>query len=470
MGTALVRKRTTTNISVDKSAKHCKKHISRNNSSKKLTLLSRMILQNLGYNEDILNITEPIVFDEILLTFSITINCTAATILDIRRKFAYPFTIRHLYTCTQKFASGAGKRPWEYKHTEILGITHKQPEHIPLKRSEAVLLSNTGAFEVLLPFATVLEFFDDHDEILFNGKQELVLVHSNNDVNALLSERNAAPKFELTAVEWIISWDLYTYLNFPRVSKQVWQIKTSHQLEKHLYVILTFQTNRDRNLKKDRSLFDNCKLSNVKLYPNSECYPHSDLNINFQSNSYSMLYEMNKVAEPLLSPADFSTKAPLVFLDTGIVDAHLEFELFENCPADTSVYCLVIHDKIYRKTFDGTVKKIILAWNKFCDVQGFQNNGNCFVLKEIAFSHLTETLHTCLWLSCKFHGLLWEDGQVEYFDAKYLFRKLVNTEDTVYVKEGKKTKWLENILGTSCNIVDLEDYGCPALQVLKRET
>ncbi|KAJ8878357.1 hypothetical protein PR048_018934 [Dryococelus australis] len=40
---------------------------------------------------------------------------------------------------------------------------------------------------------------------------------------------------------------------------------------------------------------------------------------------------------------------------------------------------------------------------------------------------------------------------------------------SIYVKGGEKTKRVEVILGTSCNIVDLEDYGCPSLQVLKRE-
>ncbi|KAL6254799.1 hypothetical protein P5V15_014134 [Pogonomyrmex californicus] len=39
------------------------------------------------------------------------------------------------------------------------------------------------------------------------------------------------------------------------------------------------------------SRFDDCNLTNVKLYLNSECYPYDDMNLNFDKNRWFVLYE-----------------------------------------------------------------------------------------------------------------------------------------------------------------------------------
>ena len=49
-------------------------------------------------------------------------------------------------------------------------------------------------------------------------------------------------------------------------------IKTATQLEKSRYVIFAMQTDRKNVMSEDINLF-NCKLTNVKLDLNSECYP-----------------------------------------------------------------------------------------------------------------------------------------------------------------------------------------------------
>lgn len=40
------------------------------------------------------------------------------------------------------------------------------------------------------------------------------------------------------------------------------------------------------------TLFDNCTLSNMKLYLNSEFYPYNDMNLDFDKNRWAVLYEM----------------------------------------------------------------------------------------------------------------------------------------------------------------------------------
>jgi len=37
-------------------------------------------------------------------------------------------------------------------------------------------------------------------------------------------------------------------------------------------------------MSEDISRFDDCKLTNAKLYLNSECYPYVDLNLDFDKN------------------------------------------------------------------------------------------------------------------------------------------------------------------------------------------
>ena len=45
--------------------------------------------------------------------------------------------------------------------------------------------------------------------------------------------------------------------------------------------IFVLQTGRKNVMSRDVSVFDDCNLSNVKVYLNSEFYPNDDLNLNF---------------------------------------------------------------------------------------------------------------------------------------------------------------------------------------------
>ncbi|XP_051155217.1 uncharacterized protein LOC127277866 [Leptopilina boulardi] len=92
------------------------------------------------------------------------------------------------------------------------------------------------------------------------------------------------------------SWEMYEYPLLPTSSKVLWQIKTSTQLEKPRYVIVGFQTAR-----KDKR----------KKYASS-------------------------------------------------VDVRLEFESGNNMPAETTAYCLIIHDRVVQyKPISGVVKKLL---------------------------------------------------------------------------------------------------------------
>ncbi|XP_012057891.1 PREDICTED: uncharacterized protein LOC105621026 [Atta cephalotes] len=88
------------------------------------------------------------------------------------------------------------------------------------------------------------------------------------------------------------SWDLYEFLLLQSTTKHSWAIKTATQLEKPSYVIFVMQTGRKNVMSKDVSRFDDCKLTNAKLYLNSECYPYDDLNLDFDKNKCAILYDL----------------------------------------------------------------------------------------------------------------------------------------------------------------------------------
>ena len=98
---------------------------------------------------------------------------------------------------------------------------------------------------------------------------------------------------------------------------------------------------------------------------------HANLNLDITKNQFAFLYDMyphfqseyySKQEEPLLYRSEFLIYAPLAIINcsrqnkllkTGTVDVRLELESYENFPAGTTAYCLILHDCIV--PFSGTV-------------------------------------------------------------------------------------------------------------------
>lgn len=73
------------------------------------------------------------------------------------------------------------------------------------------------------------------------------------------------PQLRLTA------HDLYEYPILPNSMKQSWCIRTILQLEKQRYPVLRFQID-NKKIDKDAGKFDDCKLTEIKLFLNSLLY------------------------------------------------------------------------------------------------------------------------------------------------------------------------------------------------------
>lgn len=275
---------------------------------------------------------------------------------------------------------------------------------------QSVELSAKYTFSGYLPLKFLFGFAENYEKIILNQRLDLILMRSKSTKDALLSSGTDAvtdAKVQLSKVLWKVPhvqvsdpirlellsqykknipidmsfrrWNLNYYPNLPASKEINWTVKTSNQMEKPRYIILGFQTDRDNNLKKDPSEFDNVKLKNMKVYLNSICFPYESLNIDFDSKMYIPLYLMycafqesyfGKISEPYLSYKDYLSKAPIIVIDcskqselwkhSSTVDIRVEYELAANVPEKTTLYALIIHDSLVRVyPLTNTIQKIL---------------------------------------------------------------------------------------------------------------
>ncbi|KAK9680971.1 hypothetical protein QE152_g38663 [Popillia japonica] len=121
------------------------------------------------------------------------------------------------------------------------------------------------------------------------------------------------------------SWELQELPLVQQTTRHIWAIKTTSHVETPRFIIFGFQTDRKNSLNRDMSLFDDCELTNIKLYLNSDVFPYDNINIDFKKNQYAILYEMysqfqksyyyKKEVEPCLSPINFKQIAPIAVID-----------------------------------------------------------------------------------------------------------------------------------------------------------
>lgn len=262
------------------------------------------------------------------------------------------------------------------------------------------------SFAVSIPLNKILGFAEDYKKIIMNCKHELILLRSNTNLNSLkVGAEDFIDDITITNIVWRVphikvsdrerinllkilekdkaiklvfrNWDIYEYPLLPKTTKHTWSIKSSSQIEKPRYVVIGLQTNRKNNKKKDASKFDHCNLRNVKVFLNSTYFPYENLNVSFEEDKYSLLYEeyskfqqsyYGHRSEPLLSFQEFKIHAPLFVIDccrqnetlkSGPVDVRIELESEKELPDNTSAYCFILNDSIIEyKPLSNIVKKI----------------------------------------------------------------------------------------------------------------
>lgn len=278
-----------------------------------------------------------------------------------------------------------------------------------LPNSTKITPNENGYFDFCVPLRLLLGFAEDYRRIIINVKQELVLLRSSSDLDLVQAPSGTTKlewKLTLDKIVWRVphvrladerrvrllhmldsdrdivvpfrNWEMHEWPVLPITQRQTWAVKTSSQLEKPRYVIFALQTNKRSNITANAGTFDNCKLTNVKLFLNSQFFPYDNLNISFSKERYGILYDMyarfqssfyGRTNSPLLTPEKFKSLAPIVVIDcskqnesikNSTVDIRIEFELEENIPAQTTAYCLILHDTIVTYTpLTGVVRRML---------------------------------------------------------------------------------------------------------------
>lgn len=179
--------------------------------------------------------------------------------------------------------------------------------------------ATAGYINFCIPLKSIFGFAEDYRNIIMNAKHELVLLRSNSDVNLFVGANNIS-SITIDKIQWRIphltvtdaeklklmeiikrkqdiqlnyrTWELYEYPVLPTTNKHIWSVKASSQLNTPRFIVTAFQTARNNRIAANKSRFDHCNLTELKVYLNSESYPYENLNINFANNQYAILYDM----------------------------------------------------------------------------------------------------------------------------------------------------------------------------------
>ncbi|KYN14185.1 hypothetical protein ALC57_13604 [Trachymyrmex cornetzi] len=350
---------------------------------------------------DILNITGEPIFDDLIVKIEThTYNPYANTTFGHSDEIRIPIQQQDLYTLpcdsflyvegkltvkkkNDQMSSTLGNNCVVFMFDEIryvlngveidrnrnVGITSTIKNYVSMTYDKALIALNAGwnsrsdteegYFNFCMPLNMLLGFCEDYKRVVVNARHELILIRARNDYNCLVGNPATEPEVELFKVQW----------RMPHVSlNEINKLSMLRALESGRYlsiIIFALQTGRKNVMSQDISVFDDCNLSNVKVYLNSDFYPYGDLNLDFGKKWYAVLFDMYAhfrkayygidSFETLLNVLSFIEKGTFAVIDcsrqnesvkSATVDVRIEFDCKENVPANTTAYCLIIHDRV----------------------------------------------------------------------------------------------------------------------------
>lgn len=248
-------------------------------------------------------------------------------------------------------------------------------------------------YQFMIPLRFIFGFCEDYKKIIMNAKHELIMVINRQDIFAYTC---ATESFDLkiSKIQWKMphvtladqaklqmlryverqrsihvpyrSWELHEMPQVPQATKTIWTVKSTSQANKPRFVLVTFQTNRNI-VSNPSAKYDNCGVSDVKLFLNSECYPYDNFNTNFTTGAiqeaFHTFIEIQKSyyhGSTGGSPLNFTfptySESPIFAFDCsrtddtlvgGTVDIRLEINSRANIPANTVANCLIIFDNYF---------------------------------------------------------------------------------------------------------------------------
>lgn len=248
-------------------------------------------------------------------------------------------------------------------------------------------------YRLMIPLKFIFGFCDDYNKVLLNSKHELILVRSRDDINLYYGSKTDLARFDIYKISWKVphvilsdkaklnmlriverkedipllyrSWDLYELPMLMETTHNIWNVKTTTQTTKPRYVIVGLQNNRNHVPGASPTHMDHCDISNIRLFLNNDRYPYDDMNLDFTRGDYyeiiNMLckiqngyYNGTQPYNPTMLRNSFDALNTFAFdcsrsddsVKTGMVEVRIEMEARKNFPANTTAYCLIIHDNL----------------------------------------------------------------------------------------------------------------------------
>jgi hypothetical protein len=145
-----------------------------------------------------------------------------------------------------------------------------------------------------------------------------------------------------------------------------WTLTPSSGAQRPRYVILAFQTGRDNSQLSNNALFDHCNMKNAYIQLNNERYPEQNLQIDFDSNNYAVVYKMMidyaSQTNCAVAYKDYRFLHPIFVFDISRqnerlkdspIDMKIKAEFNNNIPDNTHAYALILSDRIIQLQSDG---------------------------------------------------------------------------------------------------------------------
>ena len=264
-----------------------------------------------------------------------------------------------------------------------------------------------GSFSFAIPFKHMFGF-GDYNKVMYNVKHVLTLTRMTSDNLAIHRAAGVADgKVNLTNITWKVPhvrpetvklMELRSIIeskqSIPvaftaRTSESTivsqtrnfsWRLNAKSGVEKPRWIIVGFQTDKSTTQEQNPAIFDHVNLTNTYVSINGEKYPMYDINFDFTTNDYSILYEMfdrfkqefygfnSLVGGTQVNVSAFKNLFPIIVFDvrhqsdklkSGIADISINFKFSANVPANTMVYAVTLSDRMYKLNSDG--KNLVMS-------------------------------------------------------------------------------------------------------------
>lgn len=264
-----------------------------------------------------------------------------------------------------------------------------------------------GEFSFNVPFSHMFGFAE-YDKVLYNLRHTLRFTRASDDMPIHRANGVAAGKILLTDIRWVIpkitpSVEMRARLLESVKSRQEvpisfsgrtgehtivtqnvrnyeWMINRAAGIEKPRWIIVGFQTDKTSTQEQNPAVFDHINVTNAFVQLNSEKYPSEDTTVDFATNDYVDFCDMaeefkrehyefnNLIGGTQIDMINYKKLFPLLVFDlrhqsevikSNIMSMKLNFKFSANVPAQTSMYVVIISDRVMKLTSDGQKPMIV---------------------------------------------------------------------------------------------------------------